>query len=144
MHVLFMKMKNNKTKNSFYIYIYIYTHTHTHTHTWWDCIKMKAWDGHKILDAGYLSREAGEGIWGGHEVDDKVLASAFFGRVASMCLLIILFLKEKSKRLVTHRMLMRGFRGPMVINNLILCTWVLFRKGKTSAIKHLFLDMVRF
>lgn len=55
-------------------------------------------------------------------VDDKVLAFAFFGRVVSMCLLIILFLKEKNKRLVTHRMLIRGFRGPMVISNPILCT----------------------
>ena len=37
-----------------------------------------------------------------------------------MGLLIILFFKKENMRLVTHRMLMRGFHELMVINNPIL------------------------
>ena len=75
-------------------------------------------------------------------LDAKVFAFAFFWRVINMGLLIILFFKKENMRLVTHRMLMRGFHELMVINNPILYLWTSFRKGKTSTIKDL--DIVGF
>lgn len=63
---------------------------------------------------------AEEALEGDYVLHAKVLAFAFFGRVINLCLLIILFFKKENMRLVTHRMLMRGFHEPMAINNPIL------------------------